>query len=145
MPKTKRLIIREWRAASARKTENSDGLADADMIPWCKKLNRLPGICTLQSCAGHGGVAPGHIVSCGHIWLYLDERVSAAFNAKAFVLSCQPNIERVYRLYSHWGQEIACVEFLGNERGELAHSMGAIHGFLKTLTPKPSCNPQRHL
>ena len=39
------------------------GDPDPDMIPWCEKLNALPGVCTVQSCSGHrenGYLRSGH-------------------------------------------------------------------------------------
>ena len=100
-----------------------------DMVEWCERINAIDGLCTVQSCAGH--VVHG-VSSCGHLWIAMSDYMSARFDELAFDLSAQPGIERVYRLYSSWGQEIVCIEFEGDERGHLHSSMQTILEFLNT-------------
>ena len=131
----KRRILAQWR--NAKRGDlctgiGGQGFPDPDVIPWCDEINMLDGVCTVQSCAGHLG-GQGGIASCGHLWLAMDRKRSAAFDSKAFGLSAQAGIERVCRIYAPWGQEIACIEFEGNERGRLAQSMHMIVSFLRSL------------
>jgi len=108
------------------------GFPDPDILPWCDKLNALPGVCTLQSCAGHRHQDGS--LSSGQLWLWLSPDVAHAFHARAFELARQsPPIERLYTLYADWGQEIADVRFAGNERGLLAESMELVFAFFSDL------------
>jgi hypothetical protein len=107
------------------------GFPDTDIVPWCDRLNAMPGVCTLQSCAGHR--RDGYLTS-GHLWLWLAPDVCEAFRRRAFELArLSPPIERVTTRYAAWGQEIACVEFAGNERDRLAESMRVILAFFSDL------------
>jgi hypothetical protein len=114
------------------------GFPDADMLPWCDQLNAIEGVCTVQSCAGHGSAAAGSIDSAGHVWLLLDAAMSAAFDAGAFRLAADTtHIERVSRLYMPWGKEIASITFAGNERDLLNESMHVILTFFRSLRSEP--------
>lgn len=106
------------------------GSPDLEIIPLCDALNALPGVCTLQSCAGH---KEGSRFICGHLWLVLDESTSHAFEQRAFELAYHENIEWLSKVYSSWGQEVVCIEFLGNERGLLQASMEIILRFFESL------------
>ena len=135
-PERKASILSEWES-TLRSTANKDhpggrGYPDQDMIPWCERINALPGICTLQSCTGHVR-RPGHVMMPGQLWLAVDEPTSQAFDRRAFELSAQNGMERVYRLYSSWGQEIIDITFAGNKRGRFHTSMETICAFLESL------------
>ena len=102
------------------------------MVARCAKLNAIPGVCTVQSCAGHGN--PSSVESPGHVWVRLDRAMSAAFDAKALELAAHTKlIERVARIYAPWGQEVASITFAGNERGLLTDSMRLIVTFFRSL------------
>ena len=89
----------QWRKGVVR----GAGEPDADIIPWCDLINSLPGVCTLQSCAGHK--------TGGHLWLWLDEQRSREFDRWGYVLARMEGIETVARKYGSWGQEITAIEF----------------------------------
>lgn len=133
----KRAEIAEWEAAcrawpSASGDVGGRGFPDPDMIPWCRAVNAIPGVCTVQSCAGHE--SPGGYYSPAHLWLRLDPAMSAAFNAEALRLSANTaRIEQVSRVYTSWGKEIASITFAGNERDSLNESMALIVAFLQSL------------
>jgi hypothetical protein len=59
--------------------------------------------------------------------------LSARFDANALNLAVQPGIERVARHYTGWGQEVAVIEFQGEEWGRLDASMNVIVNFLTSL------------
>jgi hypothetical protein len=106
------------------------GVPDPEMIPWCEKINALPGVCTLQSCSGH---PDGEIPRLGHLWLRLDDRRAASFHARAFELAAKTGIERISLIYQPWGHEVIQLEFAGSPDGQLEGSLGAILGFLGSL------------
>ncbi len=133
-PPEKRRTLVEWRRAHASAGEGP-GFPDPDMVAWCAKLNAIPGICTVQSCAGHG--RPGSVDSSGHMWLRLSAPMSAAFDAHALRLAASTDlIEHVTRVYTPWGKEVATITFAGNERGLLADSMQLIVSFLRSLVAR---------
>lgn len=128
-------VVESWREVTGgmRPTDEPDGLPDRDMISWCEKLNQLPGVCTVQSCAGHGSGDGVTVREPGHLWLRLSERMAEAFNREAFALARAPGVERVGRIYQPWGEEITSITFAGNERNSLSQSMGTILRFFATL------------
>ncbi len=139
--------LAEWNQAKSLATPENKrelgghGYPDPDMIPWCDQLNTIPGVCTLQSCAGHGSAQEGYVASPGHLWILLDRELTKRFRARAFELAVRQEIERVSTLYSSWGQEIALIVFAGNERDSLDKSMRTILRFLYSLRTRP-VNPQ---
>jgi hypothetical protein len=103
-------------------------------VPWCDRLNALPGVCTVQSCAGHTPEETGGGFRSGHVWLLLDEEMSTAFDTRAMELAAQEeHIERVSRIYAPWGQEVTSITFAGNERGLLDESMRIVLEFFLSL------------
>jgi hypothetical protein len=103
------------------------------MLPWCDRLNAIPGVCTLQSCAGHAA-SDGGVIAPGHLWVWLDRETSDAFDANAFHLAVKTRyIERVAKEYTAWKQEVASITFAGNERGLLHYSMSIILAFFESL------------
>lgn len=107
------------------------GYPDPAVIPICEEINRVPGIVTIQSCAGHRK-AHGYLTA-GHLWLRLDRENSGRFDARAFDLARHPLIESVKRVYAAWGQEIATIAFAGNERDSLPESSTVLLNFLRAL------------
>ena len=134
-------IIRDWEKKLSKSDYSSrgdTGLPDRDIIHWCQAINRLSGVCTLQSCAGHSD--PNGYVSAGHLWLRFSTDVSDRFHRSAMDLASQPGMERVSVLFSGWGQEIAELIFQGNERGHLEESASTILAFLRGITTVYSCS-----
>ena len=131
-PDEKAEILSIW-CEEQRVEATGPGDPDPDMIPWCEKLNALPGVCTVQSCSGH--LENGHLRS-GHLWLRLDSSMSGAFDDAAFRLAAAPCMEQVARVYTSWGEEITSITFAGNERDLLAKSLHAIVSFFQSLQRK---------
>src|SRR4030067_2980542 len=101
--KEKRQIVEEWERAVAALPESvpdegdERGFPDPPIINWCRRINMLNGVCTVQSCAGHRRV-DGSLVS-GHLWLRLSREMSTQLDRAALSLATQPCIEQVSRLY----------------------------------------------
>ena len=101
-----------WDAAKISAVPDSEGqggkgFPDSEIIPLCDALNAVPGICTLQSCGGHGPGDPGHL------WLWLDREKSGLFDVWGHVLAHLPGIDGVHRKYTQWGQEVVAIRFNG--------------------------------
>ena len=128
-PEAKGLELERWASLRTRGGGGA-GAPDPEIFPLCDDLNVLPGVCTLQSCAGHrrnGTFWPGHV------WLWLDRRTSERFDRRASELAASAVIERVSRIYAANGQEITAIEFCGNERGLLAESKELLRRFFYSL------------
>lgn len=144
-------ILAEWQKALSSPYPRDDaggrGWPDPDVIPLCDALNRLPGVCTVQSCAGHGCAEKGYVDSPGQLWLRLDEHASRRFKAEVFGLATAKGlIERVCTLYTEDGKEITVIEFYGNERDLLPKSAKLIVSFFERILngqSRSSCNRQR--
>lgn len=114
------------------------GHPDLDILPYCDEINELSGMCTLQSCAGHGAHrSQGTYV--GNLWLWMDAATSAAMDAQAMVLEGSPLIESVSKLYRS-GRVVWDLSFQGNnhEPGRLEDSMRVLLPFLRALRSRPS-------
>ncbi len=128
----KRIELLEFRQ---RCTPDWDGLAslpDPAMVPYLLELNRIPGLCTLQSCSGHVAVDPrdgSEYITGGHLWLWSSRAMMKKFYSAALGLAQHPEIERLRILFQAHGREIVDIEFQGAAHGELATSMGIIIGF----------------
>ncbi len=124
-------ILAEWERTKAcwRCGDISGvGVPDADIVPWCDRLNELPGICTIQSCAGH---SDGNAVQSAHLWVWMSREVAERFDRKAFLLLRNRDaLDWISRHYLHGGKEIASITFFGNERGNLEKSIRSIYGFM---------------
>ena len=107
------------------------GVPDPAMVPWCDRVNKLPGVCTVQSCAGHR--EDGYL-SSGHLWLRLSQPMSEAFDRGALRLASRDGMEQVARIYAPWGEEVASITFAGDEHNLLPESMGTILAFLTELS-----------
>lgn len=132
-PAEKEFVLERWAADLNRhglEERPGGGYPDPDMVPWCDRINALPGVCTVQSCQGH--IENGYLRP-GHLWLRLDEPTATAFDREAFRLAGVESIEQVARMYTGWGQEIASITFAGNERDSLAASLRAVLRFLNLI------------
>lgn len=139
-PEEKERALAEWRdlIESSAPPEGIElggrGFPDPDIIPWCEALNEIPGICTIQSCQGHGSAEEGSVISSGSLWLRLDQAMSEAFRRHAFALAADTrHIEQLSTLYMPWGQEVVSIAFAGNERNLLAPSMRRILAFFQAM------------
>lgn len=107
-PTDKVTILAEWQRLQDQPRPAGDlagkGWPDPEIIPLCDELNKLFGVCTLQSCSGHGGGGGG-------LWLWLDEPTSRMFDLWGHVLANMQGIEVVSRKYTAWGQEITAIDF----------------------------------
>ncbi len=130
-PKGKRGVLAAWehtKQAWHIGEINGPGEPDANIIPWCDRINELPGICTLQSCAGH---RDGKFKSDGHLWLWMDHIVHSRFHANAFLLlQNKDHVDLLSTLYLHDGKEAASITFYGNGHDRLDASITLIYGFL---------------
>ena len=107
------------------------GLPDAEMVPWCLRLNAIPGVCTLQSCAGHGGAARR---DTGSLWLRLGARVyRELLPHRAQDLLAVRGVERLQTIYCKDGRAVVALTFAGNERRRLQASMTGIARFFEGL------------
>lgn len=102
---------------SAKNDDTNDGL-DISIIPLLKKLNIVEGIVTLQSCAGHsreseenGVITTYYDNAC--LWIWPSEEMAKKFYEEAYRLAGCPGLERLWTLYSSWGQEIIEISFAG--------------------------------
>ena len=131
----KATILTAWAATLAAERPEGDqpgrGFPDPEMIQWCEALNRIQGVCTIQSCAGHNH--PDGSRTTGEVWLRLDSRMARRFYDRSFELAAHPNMERVGVLFGSWGEEVATVAFKGLESDLLCESMSAIVSFLTEL------------
>ncbi len=126
-PPGKKTNLAFWESRKSDPRPSGDlsgkGWPDPEIIPLCDALNQLPGVCTLQSCCGHGGA--------GHLWLWLDEVLSREMDRWGHVLARMHGIEVVSRKYTHWGQEITAIEFDG--RAEFNKACESVLIFFSTL------------
>lgn len=130
-PAAKTAEIRQWNTIrNAAVGIAGAGTPDAEIAPWCDRLNALPGVCTLQSCAGHENGERGR---SGHLWLWLDEARARALHKRAFELARRSEIERLSVIYQPWGQEILEVVLQGSPDGQLEHSIEIVLLFLESL------------
>lgn len=122
-----RFMTRDGKARELARFAQERELADAAILPYCDALNALPGVCTLQSCAGH---RPGEVsaaapegtrdqwsVRSAHLWLWLDERTANTFYYSAWWLSKNTLMESVSVRFQPYGRQIVELYFAGNDRG----------------------------
>lgn len=107
------------------------GYPDPDILPVCDAINGIPGVVTLQSCAGHR--TRSGVCYPAHFWLWMSERMADRFRETALDLATNPLMERVATLYSSWGQEIADITFSGNDCNVLTQSAPTVVEFLRGL------------
>ncbi len=107
---------------------------DQEIEPYLLELNRLPGLCTLQSCSGHveEDARDGtEYISCGNLWLWLSKAMTKRFYGTAFKLVQRPEIEKLSILFQGYGREIVSITFQGAGHGKLAVAMAIIIEFFK--------------
>ena len=103
------------------------GEPDSDIVPWCDRINALPGLCTLQSCAGH---LRGGVIEAAHLWIWMSEAAAKNFDRAAFsLLRRRDRIDWISKHYLHDGKEIASITFFGNERDLLESSVSIVYDF----------------
>ena len=123
----KKRIVGDWENIKGKDVLGRGG-PDREVVPWCDKINGLPGLCTLQSCAGH---KDGDTLVSGHLWLLMSQSMADRFDRAAFLLLRNEDlIEQISWLYLHEGKKIASIIFAGNERESLEMSISLIYGFL---------------
>ena len=136
-PEAKERLLADWAKTKATPLPEGElggrGWPDPNIFPLCDALNALPGVCTLQSCAGHLIVLADGSENRqpGHLWLWLSAAVSAEFDRCAFDLATSPTIDWIRRCYGGWGQEITEIIFAGDDRGQLAESSAVILAFFR--------------
>lgn len=137
-PNKKLSILADWNRfldfweAAGRPTSGVHSDIDPSILPVCEAINRLPGIVTLQSCAGH--VDKMGINTSAYLWLWLDRRASSRLDQTALELARHPLIGGVERMYAAWGPEITVITFRGEEWHSLADSTALILNYLRDLT-----------
>ena len=114
-------------------TKGGLGYVDPDIVPLCDALNRLPGVCTLQSCAGHSAKDSDGPIYPGRLWLRLNQRMMHHFEEQAHRLAAEPVIDRVGKIYWEDGKKTVAIDFKGNETGLLAESGSAVLDFFRAL------------
>jgi hypothetical protein len=133
----KAAVIAEWEAAKLDWRNGrlqGVGAPDQPMLAWCDKINALPGLCTLQSCAGH---RRGSIYETAHLWLWMTREVAARFDEAAPRLARQTEeIDSVSKLFMRDGKEVASIYFYGDERDHLNLSVGVVYRFLSDISCK---------
>jgi hypothetical protein len=94
------------------------GYPDPEIYAVCDRLNALPGVCTLQSCAGHERANDdgSKYVYAGQLWLWLDMKRAAAFERVAPTLAASPLVERLRKLWLRDGREVVDVEFTSGDQ-----------------------------
>lgn len=141
-PEGKRWVLDEWARKRAEMPhtgpgDGGHGLPDPEVFPWCDALNEIPGVCTLQSCAGHvveAADGSGPYRYPGEFWVWLDQPMSAAFDRHALQLAAKrPHIEKVTKLYGDWGQEVVSIIFAGDALHFSEDAMRLIVGFFRWL------------
>jgi len=138
VPATKDYEVREWeKAKTGPRGEPGEGYPDTRILLLCDKINELPHICTLQSCAGHTRSSERRWASDAHLWLWFDEKRFHRFVVRACELAKQSYINEVALLYGRYpdNRVVASVHFQGdNVEPSLLENAGAtIYTFLKGL------------
>ena len=138
-PSEKSRILDEWDVTLARLPalgQGGRGFPDPDIIPWCRRINAIDGVVTLQSCQGHpegdGESGPGKL------WLKLSEELSERFRDRAFELASTDFVDGVELIFQPWGEEVTSITFAGNERDLLDQSLAVVLGFLRSLGSRAS-------
>lgn len=114
--------------------ESGTGSLDPGMLPWLVQLNRVEGLCTLQSCEGH---REGEYLRDGHLWLRLSKRLEGRIIRRMGELLALPRIEGVsvdYKPDSGNVRPIVSLTFQGLERHRsLDGAMVPLLRFLRDL------------
>lgn len=124
--------------------ENPGGMGypDPEMFTVCDRLNSLPGIVTMQSCAGHvhPGEEPGvEAMWSGQLWIGMSEPVRARYISRIDELLIHSYyIERCKIIFMLDQIDVADIIFAGMNRGPsaFADSVDIIYDFFHSITPK---------
>lgn len=117
------------------------GYIDLSIVPYLRRINRLNGVCTKQSCAGHILISAAdgkEYTQPGNLWLRLSGGMAVQFRHCISDFVKSPLIERVSFLYL-WHddrqevQEVVSVDFQGEGGNHFEDSMEKIVGFLIKL------------
>lgn len=128
----------------------SPGTPDPDVFPLVDALNAMPGVCTVQSCAGHRSPEPksfdtrdrGDGFTSGQLWLRVSDAVLVLLQARLAELLAEPSIEQVSLLYGRTERSpVVDIVFHGNERGMLPEASRAILSYFQSLLPTPEGAP----
>jgi len=114
----------------------TEEFVEPDLRPWLNRLNKLDGVCTLQSCGGHRFLDrenksdETHIMN-GHLWIWLSESVSRVFYTRAFELVQSDPMECVSIMFQGYGREIVSISFKGRAHNRMAESLDGIVEFFE--------------
>lgn len=101
---------------------------------WIKKLNKISGLVTLQSCSGHKLKNSGYTYhNDANIWIWLSESMAKLYHRRAFEIAIIKGVSRVYTLYSSWGREVADITFNSIEIKDGKRIMKEVIDFFKDL------------
>ncbi|KKL19759.1 hypothetical protein LCGC14_2462270, partial [marine sediment metagenome] len=122
-PERKARTLAFW---EKQKTGPPGDLPDYRIIPLCDQLNKLRGVCTLQSCTGHPVSLPRrpYVVICpGNLWLWLDEAMFWAFIRTAPSFANETCIEDLRVIFCRRSDSQSfdlrptiCIDFWGEEK-----------------------------
>ena len=103
---------------------------------YIKKLNEIPGLATIQSCAGHSIKTNGPIYhDDANLWIWLSESTMRQFRKYAYLLSKVRGISRLYIMYCPRGEEYISIEFDSiEERKRDLRAIRAIVKFFRFLS-----------
>jgi hypothetical protein len=112
----------------------TSGTPDTEIIGFTDLVNAIPGVCTIQSCAGHlsfEAKAEERLVSPAHVWLRVTEPIHKVILETAPDLVSHDLIEEVNLRFGRCDEgPIVEIIFAGRERGMLDVSAELIVAFL---------------
>jgi len=121
--KEKKHIIREWEITKIRSPHTGDncppgrGGIDAEIVFHCDEINAIPGVCTLQSCAGH--INKDGSITNGGLWLKLTENMMMLFHEYAYELYTHKGIyDSITIRLQDYGDELVDICFYPQRLGE---------------------------
>ncbi len=135
-PEDKEKVLQEFDYVK----EYKSFLLDEEIVPFCDKINKFEGVCTVFSCVGHEQwCTEGLMMEWGYLDLWLDKRMFDLFRYYAFEL-INPPIERLeihYQtsMYAELDKEtcIIKISFQGKPMNALDESMNIILKFIHSL------------
>lgn len=150
-PDAKAVELARWEQVKAERPADAldaVGFPDPPIYALCDRMNQMPGLCTLQSCAGHRMPYPanegdGFYYHSAQLWLWPDEWTARRFYLSARQLRQRRLIENVRLLWvphEHPGdsREIIDVIFPGVWSPDWIEAQGAIvHFFSRLMAQHP--------
>lgn len=118
-PETKEHELKLWRdtVRTAPRTgpllPGGSGGVDAEIVPYCTRINNVPGVVTLQSCAGHLQDRTHH--TAGQLWIAFSKPMAHAAYIGLPVLALHPRVDRLSFIWVG-GREIFDITFDGLNR-----------------------------